>query len=66
MADGKVEGYGSGHKGEIEYDHGEHGELERNAIIEHPLTVEVDNPALFLPGFHTGRAEVLTAEFHVA
>ncbi len=66
MANGKVEGDGSGHEGEPDRYHGEHGDLERNAVVEHPVTVKVDNPSFFLPSFQAGRAEVPAAEFHVA
>ena len=66
MADGEVESYGSGNECEPDRYHGEHGDFERNAVVEHPVTIEVDDPAFFLPGFQTGRAEVPAAEFHVA
>jgi len=66
MANGKVEGDGSGNECEPDCYHGEHGKPERNAVVEHPVTVKVDDPAFFLAGFQTGRAEVPAAEFHVA
>ena len=66
MPDGKIKGNGGCDYGKPDCDHGEQGEPERNAIIEHPMTVEVDDPAFFLPCFQTGRTEVLAAQFHVA
>jgi hypothetical protein len=66
MSNGKVQGYGSRDEGKVDRYHGEHREPKRNAVIEHPVTVKVDDPAFFLPGFQTGRAEVLVTQFHVA
>ena len=66
MANGEVEGYGSGNECEPDRDHGEHGDPERNGVVEHPVTIKVDDPAFLLPGFQTGRAEVPATEFHVA
>jgi hypothetical protein len=66
MAKGEVKGYGSGHECEPDRYHGEHGDPERNGIVEHPVTIKVDNPPFFFPGFQTGRAEMPATEFHVA
>jgi hypothetical protein len=66
MSDGKIEGHGSRDNGEPDRYHGEQGEPERNAIIEHPMTIKSDDPAFFLPGLQTGRTEVFPAQLHIA
>jgi hypothetical protein len=66
MSDGKIEGHGSRDEGNPDHYHGEQGEPERNAVIEHPMTIKVDDPAFFLPGLQTRGTEVFPAQFYVA
>jgi hypothetical protein len=65
MPDRKIESHGSRNDRQVEDDHGEQGEPERNAIIEHPMTIKVDDPAFFLPRLQTDRTEVFSTPFHV-
>ncbi len=66
MSDGEVESHGSRDNGKIDRYHGEQGEPERNAVIEHPMTIKVDDSTFFLPRLQTGRTEVFPTQFHVA
>jgi hypothetical protein len=66
MPDGKINGNGGCDDSNIEYDHGEQCEPKCQAVIEHPMTIKVDDPAFFLSSFQTYRAEVFAAQFHVA
>jgi hypothetical protein len=61
MADGKINGNRGCNYSKIEYDHGEQCEPKRNAVIENPMTIKVDDPAFFLPSLHTCRTKVLAA-----
>jgi hypothetical protein len=66
MPDGKINGNRGRDDSKIEYDHGEDGEPECNAVVEHPMTIKVDDFAFFLSSFHTCRTKVFTAQFQVA
>jgi hypothetical protein len=66
MANGKVEGNGGGNQGEPEDEDGVKGKSQRGSVIEHPVTLKVDNLAFFLPCFQTSRAEVFATPFNVA
>jgi hypothetical protein len=66
MSDGEIEGNGSCDDCHPDEEHGEQSNPERNAIIENPVPVQVDDPAFILPGCETGRAEVLAIPCHVA
>jgi hypothetical protein len=66
MPDGKVKGKWSRDDGQPDGDHWQQCESQRRPIIEESVPVQIDDPAFFLPCFHTGRAEVSAAQFHVA
>jgi hypothetical protein len=66
MSDGKINGNRGCDDSKIEYYHGEQCEPKCHAVIEHPMTIKVDDSAFFLPCLHTGRAKVFAAQFHVA
>jgi hypothetical protein len=66
MADGKINGNRGCDDSKPDCDHGKKGEPERNAIVEHPMTIKVDDSAFFLSGFHTCRTKMFAAQFHVA
>ena len=66
MPDGEIKGNRSCDYRKPDCYHGEQCESERNAIIEHPVTIKVDDPAFLLPGFQAARTEVLATPFYVA
>jgi hypothetical protein len=66
VADRKVKGNGCCDDGKRPDYYGEKDKPEGNAIIEQPMTVEVDDLAFFPPRFQTDRAEMLAVQFHVA
>ncbi len=66
MTDGKIKDNGRCDDCHPDEEHGQQGDPESNAIIENPMSVNVDDPALSLPRLQADRTEVLAAPFHVA